>query len=73
MNRFLSMLFIAALAQASLPTVRADTFGSGANSFEIEFATIANPGNPPDTTGSPNPAGSVPYAYQSANTKSPSR
>jgi hypothetical protein len=42
----------------------ADVFGSGANSFEIEFVTIGNPGNPPDTTGSPNPAGSVPYSYR---------
>jgi hypothetical protein len=42
--------------------VRADTFGSRANSFEIEFVTIGNPGNPPDA--SPNPAGAVPYEYR---------
>ena len=64
MNRFLSILFIAALAHASLPVAHGDVFGSGANSFEIEFVTVGNPGNPPDTTGSPNPAGSVPYAYR---------
>jgi hypothetical protein len=64
MNRFLSVLFVAALAQASLPAARGDVFGSGANSFEIELVTIGNPGNPPDTTGSPNLAGSVPYAYR---------
>jgi hypothetical protein len=40
----------------------ADTFGSGANSFEIEFVTIGNPGNPPDAN--PNPAGAVPYEYR---------
>ena len=42
----------------------ADTFGSGANTFNIEFVTIGNPGNAADTTGSPNPAGSVPYTYR---------
>jgi formylglycine-generating enzyme required for sulfatase activity len=38
-------------------------FGSGANQFTMEFVTIGNPGNAADTTGSPNPAGSVPYAF----------
>jgi len=42
----------------------ADTFGGGANTFDIEFVTIGNPGNVADTTGAPNPAGSVPYAYR---------
>ena len=37
-------------------------FGSGANSFQIDFVTIGNPGNPPDAN--PNPAGAVPYAYR---------
>jgi formylglycine-generating enzyme required for sulfatase activity len=62
MNRFLSILFVAALAQASLPAARGDVFGSGASSFEIEFVTIGNPGNPPDAN--PNPAGAVPYEYR---------
>lgn len=39
------------------------TFGSGDNMFGIEFVTIGNPGNPVDTTGLPNPAGSVGYTY----------
>jgi hypothetical protein len=38
-------------------------FGSGANTFNIEFVPIANPGNPGDTTGAPNPAGSVAKAF----------
>jgi formylglycine-generating enzyme len=42
----------------------ADSFGSGANSFTIDFVTIGAPGNPADTTGEPNPAGSVPYTYR---------
>ena len=39
------------------------TFGSGANAFTIEFVTIGNPGNAADTTGNPNPVGSVAYTY----------
>jgi hypothetical protein len=50
----------------------ADTFGSGANTFDIEFVTIGNPGSAADTTGNPNPAGSVLY-IPSASLKSPSR
>jgi sulfatase modifying factor 1 len=42
----------------------ADTFGSGANTFDIFFNAIGNPGNVADTTGGPNPAGSVPQAYR---------
>jgi hypothetical protein len=42
----------------------ADIFGSGANTFDIEFVTIGNPGNLSDTTGSPNPAGSVQVTYR---------
>ncbi len=40
----------------------ADTFGNGANSFQIDFVTIGNPGNPPDAN--PNPAGAVLYEYR---------
>lgn len=45
---------------------QADAFGSGLNTFTIDFVTIGNPGNPADTTGAPNPAGSVPYTYRIA-------
>jgi hypothetical protein len=40
-----------------------DTFGTGTNAFTMTFVPIGNPGNAPDTTGSPNPAGSVGYHY----------
>ena len=40
----------------------ADTFGSGANTFNFDFVTIGNPGNSPDAN--PNPAGAVPYEYR---------
>jgi hypothetical protein len=39
------------------------TFGSGANTFNMEFVPIGNPGNAADTTGAPNPAGAVGYKY----------
>ena len=49
----------------TLPTqLAADTFGSGANQFDVDFVPTGNPGNPADTTGAPNPAGSVPYRYR---------
>jgi hypothetical protein len=40
---------------------RADaiTFGSGTNTFSMEFFTIGNPRNADDTSGSQSPAGSV--------------
>lgn len=61
-RRFVSyLLFLAGFAAG---ICRADTFGTGANSFEIEFVTIGNPGNPADTTGDPNPTGSVLYEYR---------
>ena len=38
-------------------------FGSGGNTFNMEFVAIGDAGNADDTTGAPNPAGSVAYAY----------
>ena len=56
---------LTALAFLSLSNhAYADSFGSGANTFDIEFVPIGNPGNVADTTGAPNPAGSVPYTYR---------
>jgi hypothetical protein len=59
---FVSGVFLALSCFVSV--AGADTFGNGANSFEIEFVKIGSPGNPADTTGNPNPAGSVPYVYR---------
>ena len=39
------------------------SFGSGVNQFNMEFVTIGNAGNLPDTTGSPNSVGAVGYEY----------
>ena len=60
-------LAYALAAAAGLLTVSdraaADTFGSGANQFTIEFITIGDPGNAADTTGDPTSAGFVDYVY----------
>lgn len=53
-----------ALAAIRPTTASADTFGSGLQQFDIEFVTIGDPGNAPDTTGNPNPSGSVSTAYR---------
>lgn len=58
--RFVVSIFVVAFSCIS---TQADTFGGGANTFDIAFVTIGNPGNAADTTGDPNPAGSVPYSY----------
>jgi hypothetical protein len=58
----LTLMAVVALSATGDPA-HADTFGSGASTFNIAFTTIGNPVNLPDTTGSPNPAGSVPYVY----------
>jgi sulfatase modifying factor 1 len=54
----LSISMFASYVQAGVVS-----FGSGANQFAMEFVTIGNPGNAPDTTGAPNPAGAVGYTY----------
>jgi formylglycine-generating enzyme required for sulfatase activity len=65
-SRFLSL---AAGALATVASMAAPgyagmiTFGVGANQFQMDFVTIGNPGNLPDTTGDPNPAGAVGYTY----------
>jgi formylglycine-generating enzyme required for sulfatase activity len=65
----LRVLSIAAGALATAASMAAPsyagtvTFGSGSNAFNMEFVTIGNPNNLADTTGSPNPAGSVGYTY----------
>ncbi|NOZ40056.1 MAG: formylglycine-generating enzyme family protein [Planctomycetes bacterium] len=45
------------------PALAVDTFGTGANTFEIEFVTIGDQDNAADFSGVPQPAGSVAYEY----------
>ena len=60
---FVSAAVISAFGLVSSSHAGTVTFGSGANSFSMEFVTIGNPGNPADSTGAPNPAGAVDYEY----------
>lgn len=61
------MRFAAALVILPLlcvVSVRTDTFGSETSSLDIEFVTIGNPGNPPDTRHSSTGFGAVDYTYR---------
>ena len=66
----LSVLSVAAGALATVASMAAPSyaavvsFGSGGNTFNMEFVTIGNPGNAADNTGAPNPAGAVGYTYE---------
>jgi len=62
MVRLLAVLVLAG-ASVNAQTITTETFGSGANQFQVEFVTIGNPGNVADTTGAPNPVGRVDYVY----------
>ena len=65
MSRLLSFtLFVAILSCVPISPANADTFGSGANAFDIEYVTIGDAGNAADITGDPNPAGAVPYVFR---------
>lgn len=59
------MLFVLCMHTCGLIAQAAiiDTFGTGTNTFTMTFEPIGNPGNAADTTGNPNPAGSVGYHY----------
>lgn len=51
------------LAACSAPIANADTFGSGTNTFDIDFVTIGNPGNDFDYSFNPDWSGRVDYSY----------
>ena len=63
--RIISVL-VSLAAACSCQTTQAGTvsFGSGSNTFSMEFVEIGSPGNADDTTGSPTTAGKVDYTYQ---------
>jgi formylglycine-generating enzyme len=58
------LLLAALLCISSADRAVGAMFGSGANTFDIEFVGIGNPGNVADITGSPNPVGSVATAFR---------
>jgi formylglycine-generating enzyme required for sulfatase activity len=53
-------LVCAAFTLMTQMSAQSDTFGSGANTFDIPFVNIGNAGNAADTTG----YGAVPYEYR---------
>jgi len=58
------VILLVSMAGAALNAqVITQNFGSGVNAFSIDFVEIGNPGNVADTTGFPNPVGSVGYVY----------
>jgi formylglycine-generating enzyme len=60
-----AVLAFLSLAPFCVPAAYADTFGSGANTFDIEFVRIGNPGNAADdVSANPDFAGAVPYTYR---------
>ena len=65
--RWAKAVWLICLLASLLPSAHAQTttrgFGNGANQFTMDFVTIGNPNNPADTTGTPNPVGSVAYTY----------
>ena len=63
MKQILLLTFLALGCQSASAITVIENFGSGDNAFTMEFVTIGNPNNAADTTGNPNPAGSVAYAY----------
>ena len=63
MNKLLLLTLLALGYQTASATSLLETFGSGVDAFTMEFVKIGNPNNAADTTGSPNPAGSVAYTY----------
>lgn len=66
----LSLVFAIAAAVTLHAQLAADTFGSGATQFHLDFVPVGNPGNAADIheglpePGYPNPAGSVAYWYR---------
>ena len=64
MKKLLILSLLALVYQRASATSLLETFGTGTpNAFTMEFVTIGNPNNAADTTGAPNPAGSVAYTY----------
>jgi len=66
MKKLLLLSLLALSYQTASAQLVTESFGTGANAFTMDFVTIGNPGNAADTTGTPNPAGSVAYTYNLA-------
>lgn len=66
---------VAAASDLAAAIVTVDSFGSGANAFSIDFATVGNAGNADDAGAGggqySSPYGGVPYNYRMAVTEVP--
>jgi hypothetical protein len=60
----LRILLTMLLCTSAIGSAVGATFGTGPNTFDIEFVDIGNPGNVADATGNPNPAGSVAQPFR---------
>ncbi len=63
MRKLLLLSLLALGYQSASAQLVTESFGTGDNAFTMDFVTIGNPGNAADTSGNPNPAGSVAYTY----------
>ena len=63
MNKVLLLSLLALGCQNASAQLVTESFGGGDSAFTMDFVTIGNPNNAADTTGYPNPVGSVSYKY----------
>jgi sulfatase modifying factor 1 len=63
MKKILFLTLLALGHQSASAQLVTESFGTGGNAFTMDFVTIGNPNNAADTTGTPDPAGSVAYTY----------
>jgi formylglycine-generating enzyme len=56
--------FLAVAVASCAVVAQADTITHGGTTINMDFVTVGDPGNTADTTGSPNPCGSVGYTYR---------
>jgi formylglycine-generating enzyme len=59
-NRIFLLIVLVVFA---VGTAQADTITRGTTSINMDFVAVGDPGNAPDTSGDPNPCGSVGYRY----------
>jgi formylglycine-generating enzyme required for sulfatase activity len=63
LKKLLILSLLALGYQSASAQLVTESFGTGGNAFTMDFVTIGNPNNVADTTGAPNPVGSVGYVY----------
>ena len=64
MKNVIRMMFLAVIVADLGSTASAVTITHGGTTIDMDFVTVGNAGNAADTTGDPNPCGSVAYEYR---------